>query len=100
MIRGLISWMDRQVDVPADVLRQHIEDGDVLEWLPVATEPPVITLEPLTESERRSFQRTLEEHHRRDTGGSYGVTRSGAALMIAWLAHDIDRMSSGSEPFG
>jgi hypothetical protein len=31
--------------------------GDVLEWLPVATEPPVITLEPLTELERWSFQR-------------------------------------------
>lgn len=44
--RGLIAWMDRQVDIPAVVLRQHIEDGDVLKWLPVATEP-LITPDPL-----------------------------------------------------
>lgn len=88
------------MDIPSEVLCAHIENGDILEWLPVAFEPPIITLDPLTEMERLNLKATLEEHHRHDTGGSYGVRKSGLALLIAWLAHDIDRISRGQEPFG
>lgn len=100
VIRGLIRWIDRGVDISPTALREHIDDGDVVQWLPLATTPPVITFESMTEIERRSFERTLEEHQRQDTGGTFGVTASGLALIIAWLAHDIDRISRGSEPLG
>src|SRR2546423_4890576 len=68
IIRGLIGAIDRGVTLPVDKLREHIETGDIVEWLSVAFGEPIISLDFLTAKERRSFESTLSEHRRQDKG--------------------------------
>jgi hypothetical protein len=99
VIRGLIGDIDVGAVVPADVIREHARIGDLADWLSVGYQPPGVSLDFMRDAEKSDFARTMAEHANFDTGGTFGVANNGLALIVAWLAHDIDHLARGLPSF-